>query len=288
MENKLTISQNFLTDKSLLGKIIDKINLDKGNLIMDIGAGEGAISEMLLQKGFKVTAFEIDPKYTKILEEKFSTNQSIKILKKDFLSFPLKKELSERSSIFSNIPFNLTTKMVQKILIENANFPEVYLIMQEEAAYRFLGKKEGLLLSLLILNNYETEILHKFKKTDFRPVPKVNIVLMKFIKRQKPLVSKDLYPKFLDFISYIVMQQKPSLIDRLSKTLNYYALKEFLSLLKIEPFRSLYEIPKLKFYEMFELFIKKHNNKFDIFTGSYRNYLYINQKNKKVFQTRTK
>ena len=82
------------------------------------------------------------------------------------------------------------------------------------------------------------------------------------------------------------MQQKPTLIDRLSKTLNYFALKDFMHLLKIEPFLSLYQVPKLKYFEMFELFMKKHSSKMEIFTGSYKNYQYINQKNKKVFQTR--
>jgi 16S rRNA A1518/A1519 N6-dimethyltransferase RsmA/KsgA/DIM1 with predicted DNA glycosylase/AP lyase activity len=286
MKNNYSINQNFLVNRDLVKKLLKKTNFKPENLIIDIGVGEGAISQELLENKHKVLGFEIDKKFYDNISQKLDS-PNFKILNQDFLDFKL-TTLKENYSIFSNIPFNQTTKIVQKILIENAKADEVYLIMQEESANRFLGKKEGLLVSLLILNNYTAEIIHKFKKTDFSPVPKVNIVLIKFIKREKPLIDPINNYKFLDFISYIIIQQKPSIIDRLSKVINYYALKDLIFLLKIEPFNSLYEIPKLKYFEMFEIFIKKYSNKFEIFVGSYKNYKYINEKNKKNFQTRFK
>lgn len=286
MKNKNTINQNFLVNKELVQKLIKKANLKKDNLIIDIGVGDGAITQHLLESNYRVLGFEIDKNYFETILNKFKS-QNFKILNQDFLNFNL-NSIKENYSVFSNIPFNQTTKIVQKLLIENNKADEIFLVMQEESANRFLGKREGLLLSLLILNNYSNEILYKFRKTDFSPIPKVNIVLVKFIKRDKPLVEPNNYFKFLDFISYIVIQQKPSIIDRLSKVLNYFALKDLVHLLKIEPYNSLYEIPKLKYFEMFEIFLQKYPNKFEIFTGSYKNYKYINEKNKKNYQTRYK
>jgi len=287
MKSNLSISQNFLRDKNLVSKIIKKSNLKTGNLIIDIGVGDGIISNELLKLGYKVKGFEIDKNlYSNLLQKINHDNFSLS--NEDFLNFNLKNIKDENISIFSNIPFNLTTNLVQKILIKEPICKEVYLIMQEEAASRFLGKKEGLLVSLLILNNYNSEIIYKFRKTDFNPVPKVNIVLVKFIKREESLIKSLDYQKFLDFICYIILQQKPSILDRLSKTHNYFALKEFLNSLKIEPFKSLYEIPKMKYFEMFELFYKKFPSKVEIFKDSYQNYLKVNQKNQKVFKTRTK
>jgi len=287
MKSNLSISQNFLRDKNLVSKIIKKSNLKTGNLIIDIGVGDGIISNELLKLGYKVKGFEIDKNlYSNLLQKINHDNFSLS--NEDFLNFNLKNIKDENISIFSNIPFNLTTNLVQKILIKEPICKEVYLIMQEEAASRFLGKKEGLLVSLLILNNYNSEIIYKFRKTDFNPVPKVNIVLVKFIKREESLIKSLDYQKFLDFICYIILQQKPSILDRLSKTHNYFALKEFLNSLKIEPFKSLYEIPKMKYFEMFELFYKKFPSKVEIFKDSYQNYLKVNQKNQKVFKTRPK
>jgi 23S rRNA (adenine-N6)-dimethyltransferase len=287
MNNSYSISQNFLKDKSLVNKILTKINLKKDNLIFDIGVGDGIISEELINLGFKVKGFEIDPKLYENLKSKIN-NPNFTLENEDFLNFNFKNLKNQNLSIFSNIPFNLTTNIIQKILIKEPEAEEIYLIMQEEAANRFLGKKEGLLVSLLILVNYSAEIIFKFKKTDFVPAPKVNIVLMKFIKREKPLVAQADYSKFLDFISYLIMQQKPSIIDRLSKTHNYYALKELLNTLKIEPYKSLYEISKNQFFELFDTFHKKFPSKVEVFKNSYQNYLKVNQKNQKVFKTRTK
>lgn len=282
-----SISQNFLRDKNLVKKILKKINLKKENIILDIGVGDGIISNELLNLGYKVNGFEIDPNLYNTLKTKISNTNFI-LTNEDFLKFNFNELKNHKVSIFSNIPFNLTTNIVQKILIKEPEAEEVYLIMQEEAANRFLGKKEGLLQSLLISINYSPEIIFKFKKTDFNPVPKVNIVLMKFIKRENPLVSIIDYSKFLDFICYIIMQQKPSIIDRLSKTHNYFSIKDLLSTLNIEPFKTLYEIPKNKYFELFELFYRKFPTKIEIFKNSYQNYLKINQKNQKVFKTRTK
>ncbi len=282
-----SISQNFLRDKNLVKKILKKINLKKENIILDIGVGDGIISNELLNLGYKVNGFEIDPNLYNTLKTKISNTNFI-LTNEDFLKFNFNELKNHKVSIFSNIPFNLTTNIVQKILIKEPEAEEVYLIMQEEAANRFLGKKEGLLQSLLISINYSPEIIFKFKKTDFNPVPKVNIVLMKFIKRENPLISINDYSKFLDFICYIIMQQKPSIIDRLSKTHNYFSIKDLLSTLNIEPFKTLYEIPKNKYFELFELFYRKFPTKFEIFKNSYQNYLKINQKNQKVFKTRTK
>jgi len=282
-----SISQNFLKDRNLVKKILTKINLKKENIIIDIGVGDGIISEELLNLGYKVNGFEIDPNLYKHIKTKIS-NSNFTLTNEDFLKFNFNDLKNHKVSIFSNIPFSLTTNIVQKILIKESQAEEIYLIMQEEAANRFLGKKEGLFQSLLISINYSSEVIFKFKKTDFNPVPKVNIVLVKFIKREKPLISASDYSKFLDFISYIIMQQKPSIIDRLSKTHNYFSIKELLGTLKIEPFISLYEIPKNKYFELFELFYKRFPTKVEIFKNSYQNYLKINQKNQKVFKTRTK
>lgn len=286
MNNQYSISQNFLSNKELITKLIKTSNLDFNNTILDIGAGKGSITEALSLLGYKVIAYEVDGDYYNFLRKRFEKDEKIKITNKDFL----KEDLSqlENFSIFSNIPFNLSTKIITKLLIENPLAENISLVLQEETAHRIVGEREGLLISLLILNNYEPKIIYKFKKTDFTPSPKVSCVLMQFIKRKEPLVQKDKYHLFLDFICFIVMQQKPSIEDRLKKILTDNQIKIMLNRLKIEYSATLYSVSKLKYFEMYKYFLENFKDRISITSGSYKKYQEINNKNQKNFKTRSR
>lgn len=281
--NNLTISQNFLFDEGLVLKLIKSAGISKDDVIYDIGAGQGIISKLFLSQGYKVKAFEADKNLVNSLYEKFATNPNINIFNKDFLEEKLREG---RFSVFSNIPFNQTTKIVTKLLVEDHRANKVFLVMQEEAAYRILGVKEGLLLSLLISSFYETKIIYKFKKNDFKPSPKVNVVLVEFVKRDKPIISLQDRQQFLDFICFLIMQQKPSIEDRLKNMLTYNQIKIALPQLKIDYSATLYQIDKLKYFEMFYYFQKNLKERLEVTQGWYKRYKEINSKNKKVFKTR--
>lgn len=274
-----SINQNFLNNKELVKKLIKVSQLSSSDLILDIGVGKGMISKSLAELGFKVLGFEIDPS---LKPENLGENVEIKY--SDFLSHDLRN--MKNFSVWSNIPYNQTSKITQKLLITTPVASKVCLIVQEEAANRLLGIKEGLLISLLILNNYEPKVLYKFKKSDFTPKPRVNSVLIEFVKRSKPFINETNLNNFLDFICYVVMQQKPTMAERLEKLLGFKSTVELLNLLKIEKGTSLYQIDKLKFFEMSNLVFSKYQNNIKTIKGSYLKYQEINNKNQKVFRTR--
>ena len=232
MINKLSISQNFLSNRQLVSKLIKVANLAKDNLIIDIGVGKGIISQELLNNGYFVRGYELDENLYQTLTQIFKNSENIEILNKDFLIENL-QSLPE-FSVFSNIPYNLTTKISQKLLIENPYANKVCLIVQEESAKRLQGISEGLLISILIFNNYESKIIYKFKKNDFTPKPRVNSVLIEFTKRKQSLISQNNFSNFLDFICFIVMQQKPTLNERLSQLLSPSQKTSLFNLLKID------------------------------------------------------
>jgi len=284
MINKLSISQNFLSNRQLVSKLIKVANLAKDNLIIDIGVGKGIISQELLNNGYFVRGYELDENLYQTLTQIFKNSENIEILNKDFLIENL-QSLPE-FSVFSNIPYNLTTKISQKLLIENPYANKVCLIVQEESAKRLQGISEGLLISILIFNNYESKIIYKFKKNDFTPKPRVNSVLIEFTKRKQSLISQNNFSNFLDFICFIVMQQKPTLNERLSQLLSPSQKTSLFNLLKIDGNSSLYQIDKLKYFEMYESVMKNFPNQIKIIKGSYQKYQEINNKNQKVFRTR--
>jgi len=281
-----SFSQNFLFNKELVESLVKKANFSYEDTVIDIGSGSGIIADSLKSKVKKVIAFEIDEKFKKILREKFKNNENIEVLGEDFLNFNL-KNLKNPLNTFSNIPYNQTSKICKKILIDTDDFQKVYLIMQKQSAERLLGLREGLLLSLLIFNKFEANIAYEFKYSDFKPVSRVKSVLISFKKRERNLVLKEDEKLFKDFIAFIIMQQKPEIIQRLEKLISPRASIEILKVTGINIHSSLYEIPKEKFIEMFynfKLNLKPFHYKVN---NSYLQYEKINQANVKNYRTRS-
>lgn len=279
-------SQNFLFKKDLVDSLIKKANFQKDDVVLDIGAGNGIISEILKTKVGRVYSFEIDEKYQKILKDRFNQDQNVEIVEEDFLTFNLSK-LKNPINTFSNIPFNQTSKITKKILLDSNQFEKVFLIMQKQSAERLLGMKEGLLLSLLILNKFEGRIVHEFKYSDFRPVSRVRSVLISFMRRESQLVKKEDEKLFKDFIAFLIMQQKPEIVQRIEKILPPRASVQILKASGINIHSPLYEIEKEKFFEIFENFklnFKQFHHKVD---RSYEQYEKVNQKNVKTYRTRS-
>ena len=281
----LSHSQNFLKNKELVKKLILKSNFPKETPIIDIGVGKGIITEILLELGYIVIGFELDTKLYETLKEKFKNSKNLTLINQNFLEY---NNLNFRYNIFSNLPFNQTSKFITKIFFENKKAHISYLVVQAEAAERLLGEKEGLFLALQMANFNEVKICHRFHKTDFSPPPKVNPVLLKIEQRENPIIDLKDYHAFLDFISYIVLQQKPSLLRRIEAIINYSDFKKMCSLLEIEMSVSLYQIPKLKFFEMFTLIKEQHPLVLNKTKGYYKKYKEINSRNVKTYKTRIK
>lgn len=278
-------SQNFLHSKELVKNLIIEAKLSKEHPVLDIGAGNGIISEILLTEGFEVYAFEIDKKYVDILKKKFGNNPKFKLIEGDFLEFKFWNKEGPYQ-IFSNIPFNQTTKILKKILIDENVFSQIYIVMQKQAADRIRGIKEGLLISLLTLNNFKIQEKYQFRYSDFRPVARVKSVLINFQKRERPLVDKKDEVLFRDFLSFIIMQQRPSILERVEKLLPASRAVKFLNLSEINLHQNLYDIDKIKFFEMFEIFKNEFKDIHKKVEKSYANYLKINESNVKVYRTR--
>lgn len=282
----LSHSQNFLFKKELVNQLVNKANFNSEDIVLDIGAGSGIITDSLKIKCKRVFAFELDSKFQSILKEKFKKDQNIEVVEEDFLTFNLQK-IKNPLNTFSNIPYNQTTKITKKILIDNNEFKKVYLIMQKQSAERLLGIKEGLLISLLIFNKYQGSIIHEFKYSDFKPVSRVKSVLISFIKRERNLISFDDEKLFKDFIAFIIMQQKPEIIQRLEKLISPRASIEILKSSGINIHSSLYEIPKEKYFTLFENFklnLKPFHHKVN---NSYLQYEKTNNTNVKIYRTRS-
>ncbi|OGC46259.1 hypothetical protein A2V49_04615 [candidate division WWE3 bacterium RBG_19FT_COMBO_34_6] len=283
-------SQNFLNDKWLVLELIKKSSINKNDIVLDIGAGEGIISLILSDLCKKVIAIELDNNLFIKLKKKFEKIINIEIINRDFLSSSL-PDLDYK--VFSNIPFNQTSSIINKLFFSQNPPQDSYLIIQKEAALRFMGEGEGTLVSLLLKPFFNLSILYNFKRTDFTPPPSVDIVLLRIQKLQCPLISQDELQLYKNFMSFIILQQSSSLKKRVRRL---FMPAEFYSICKILNLNPKGTIKKIAFEQwlgLFKYFLslknqKTFNNKIKLIQNSFKKYLSIKDNQPKVRKTRFK
>jgi len=224
IKKKLENSQNFLHSDKLVGQLIEKSNVEKGDIVIEIGPGKGIITKQLAKTCSKVYAVEYDPYLYRKLNKMFYNIENVEIQHGDFLEFRLPEK--QKYKVFSSIPYNITSAILSK-LTSSYNPPEdAYLIVQEEAARKYAGSpynKESM-RSLLLKPYFDLEIICKLKRTDFKPVPSVNSLLLHIRKRKNAQINKSQTDLYRDFIAYI-FKRNGNMRERCEYIFSYKQLK---------------------------------------------------------------
>lgn len=206
-DTKKRYGQNFLDDNNLLYDIINISSLDKTlTQVIEIGPGLGFLTESLIKNSKKVVAFEIDNGLIPILNKKFSNYENFKLIHADFLEYDLKSIINNEKGIkvVANIPYYITSPIINKLLYFRDNISEIYLMVQKEVAERITSKPNSKNMSILTHSVQffaETEYLFTVKKEMFNPIPKVDSAFLK-IKvlgddRYVNQISEEKYFKYL-------------------------------------------------------------------------------------------
>jgi len=202
-------SQNHLHSHRLVRRLLEKSSIEPGDLVYDIGAGRGIISEELARRGAKVVAIEKDRKLHSRLKHRLGGNPLIDIRLADILKHRLPSHGTYK--VFANIPFLVTADIVRKLLCRSNPPQDCYLIVQKEAAQRFHGTPCKTLFSILLEPWFEFSLLHSFRRTDFAPSPGVDVVLMRMRKRGPPLLASEHAGPYRNLVIYAFRQGSPSL-----------------------------------------------------------------------------
>ena len=199
-QNHISDSQNFITNKKLLNKIVNLSNIEKNDSVLEIGTGKGHLTEVLCRRSGYVYSIEIDKKLFESTTRKLSRINNLQLISGDFLKYSLPAR--GRYKVFANIPFFLTTKIIEK-LTDASNPPsDIYLIMEKGAAKRFSGYPRETGKSLLLKVNWDMKILYYFRREDFHPMPHTDAVLLHFSQKNIPDIEKALYPCYRRFIEH--------------------------------------------------------------------------------------
>ncbi len=199
VRKRIQLAQNFFRDRRLVASMVASSSISKDDIVYEIGPGEGIITQELANRAGKVIAIEKDATLAIRLRNKFRDRDNVEVHDGDFLRYRIKEK---NYKIFSNIPFNITAEIVKRILFGEKPPGEAYLVLQKEAAGKFSGDPAETEVSVLAKPWFVFKVLREFRRTDFQPVPSVDVVFLHIAKHRQPLVSPanaQSYRKFVRF-----------------------------------------------------------------------------------------
>ena len=205
-EAKKKYGQNFLEDLELSEKIIEISGVSKDIEVIEIGPGLGFLTEKLIEKSKYLIAFEIYDDLIPVLKKKFQGRDNFSLVHEDFMTTDLGTFLEGKKNIkvVANIPYYITSPIINKLIEYRKNISEIYLMVQKEVAERIAseaGSKNMSLLTHAVQFYADAEYLFTVPKEKFTPVPKVDSAFLKIKmfddERYEKQISEEEYFKYL-------------------------------------------------------------------------------------------
>lgn len=181
------LSQNFLIDPNIVGKIIDLAEISPKDPVLEIGPGPGALTQALLKRGADVWAVEMDRIFAKHLHR--HQNGHLRIYEEDFLKFPL-NSLPKNIKVVANLPYHITTPILEKLFAHS--FFCIVIMVQKEVAVRMQAKpgtKDMGSLSLFVQFHSKVIDLFAVAPSCFYPKPKVDSTVIRLDARPIPTTN---------------------------------------------------------------------------------------------------
>ncbi len=251
-----SLGQNFLIDEEVVTKIVEKAEISKEDLVIEIGPGLGTLTEKLLERAGKVIAIELDKRMTEILTDRFKLYKNLELINEDVLKVDLnniiKQNLVEdiqnsnshlqhltsnlkNAKIVANLPYYITTPIIMKLLEEKLPIESITVMIQKEVADRLVevpgGKNSGAITYCVYYYAEAMEIL-KVLPNSFIPEPSVESKVIKLNIRKSDIVNVKDEACMFKMIKYAFMQRRKTLVNALEKSGMFHSKKEIINILR--------------------------------------------------------
>lgn len=216
---KKKFGQNFLTDKNLLESIVSDAGITQDDVVLEIGAGAGALTEPLSKRSKKVVSFEIDKELMQFLQEKFAQNENVQIVFDDFLNVDesqIYDLVGKNFKVVANLPYYITTPILSK-LFEFEFPPQTIVVMvQKEVGDRLVADEKSPAygyFSAYVKFYADALITRHVNRKMFTPMPNVDSCIVRFDVKKKPYEKE-----FAIFLKNAFKMKRKTLANNISSS----------------------------------------------------------------------
>ena len=210
--------QNFLTDSNLLDRIVRTVEPQENDRFLEIGPGDGSLTELIFPKVKKMVVVEIDPLLIKHLSIR-SDLDGLHIIHGDILIQDIEDlPIEEPVRIIGNIPYNITSSIIFWLIEQLDFWDDAFIMMQKEVAQRLtanIGTKEYSRISVVVGAYLDMEMCFKIPPDVFIPKPKVESAIIRFTKKSSPIVADNQYVKFNKIVKMAFSKRRKMLRNSL-------------------------------------------------------------------------
>ena len=221
------LGQNFLINEEVVKNIVGCSNIEKEDLVIEIGPGLGTLTKYLLEKAGKVICIELDTKMLQILEDRFSLYNNFELINNDVLKVDLKNIIEKEKTegkiknvkIVANLPYYITTPIIMKLLEEELELESITVMIQKEVADRLIatpGEKNTGAITYSVYYYADSEAIMEVPNSSFIPEPEVTSKVIKLNIRKEPAVKPKDKEKMFKIIKYEFMQKRKTLLNSLT------------------------------------------------------------------------
>ena len=214
------LGQHFLRDQRTIQRIIDALNPRAEETIIEIGPGTGALTSTLVERAGRVVAVEFDNKLAPLLSERFGAASNFHLVMADALTTDFCAKILPATSarLVANLPYNISTAILQRLIAQRACLEEMVVMLQREVVERVLappGTTDRGYISVLVEAYCETEKLFDVAPGAFRPPPKVWSSVMRL--KSRPRINAEITDETLlwKIVSAGFAQKRKTILNNL-------------------------------------------------------------------------
>ena len=206
--------QNFLVDNNLLDKIVSTVNPQVNDHILEIGPGEGVLSEKILPQVKEMLAIEIDPLLVDHLNKQKKLKQ-LNVIQGDILVNNIRDlPITNPVRVIGNIPYNITSPIIFWLIEQLDYWDDAFVMTQKEVAQRLTAKvstKAYGRLTVVVGAYLNVDYRFSIPPDVFVPKPKVDSEFICLTKKKQPLIKDADYPKFIKIVGTAFNQRRKML-----------------------------------------------------------------------------
>jgi len=269
MNKRKALGQHFLVDRRVLDRIVKTIDPQQDDLIIEVGAGKGALTFALSEKAQKVIAIEKDRSLIPTLQRK--KLPSLTIIEDDILKVDFKeliegeKNRVRQVKLVGNLPYSISSPLLFKLLPARDLFTRWVFLLQKEVAQRIdatPGSKKYAPLSILFQIYFSTTLHEVIPAAAFNPPPKVESALISLVRRLDPLFPIQNDNQFMKFLKAAFRHRRKTLWNNLEKmgfspTMIHQAFRS----LGLERDQRAEQLPISQFIDLYAFFSSALNSK---------------------------